>query len=235
MSDDFSEGFRNVPNPSADFGTIPHHAEHFRTVRNDAERSEQHTLTVREVARLFEEAGVPRTERSIINWCQPNRQGIARIDAFFDTNERKYYITRYSVDAAIDEERSKLAKNDQQSSEPFGTVPQPAPKTERTNVADPSEIKELEREIMDLRIANRGKDQFIELLTKEREEFRTERGGHIDKLIGFSRDIGELSSKLLQLGAGASKLNSPQRRALDADSSSDAESSTTETDDAVAA
>jgi hypothetical protein len=38
---------------------------------------------VREAARLFEEAGASRTERSIINWCQPNRQGVSRLDAFF--------------------------------------------------------------------------------------------------------------------------------------------------------
>ena len=62
-------------------------------MRNAAERTEQHTLTVREVARFFEQAGVPRTERSIINWCRLNRHGVARLDSFFDENEGRYYIT----------------------------------------------------------------------------------------------------------------------------------------------
>jgi hypothetical protein len=45
-------------------------------------RSEHHTLTVKEVSRLFSDAGVPRIERSIVNWCQPNRQGFARLCLF---------------------------------------------------------------------------------------------------------------------------------------------------------
>src|ERR1043166_2820594 len=89
------------------FRMLPQNSETFRTIRNGVERTDQHTLTVREVARLFEEAGVPRTERSIINWCQPNRQGIARLGAFFDENERKYFITPQTVTRAIEEERAK--------------------------------------------------------------------------------------------------------------------------------
>ena len=59
---------QTIPSPSADFGNVPHNSEPFRTVRNDAEdfrivpqipeRKESHTLTVREVARMFEAAGV---------------------------------------------------------------------------------------------------------------------------------------------------------------------------------
>ncbi len=86
-------GFRTVPNDSAAFGTVPQASAPFGAVRNDAEsfrsrpqrseRSENHTLTVREVARMFETAGVARTERSIVNWCQPNRTGIARLRFIF--------------------------------------------------------------------------------------------------------------------------------------------------------
>src|ERR1700722_20534816 len=62
-----TEGFRTVPNDSASFGNVPKASEPFRTVRNDAEsfrtvpnaseRKENHTLTVREAARMFETAG----------------------------------------------------------------------------------------------------------------------------------------------------------------------------------
>ena len=107
MSDPSSEPFGNLPHDAETFGSVPQgsetfvtvrkDAEAFRIVRHSAERSGQHTLTVREVARLFEQAGVPRTERSIVNWCQPNHQGIARLDAFFDTNERKYFVTLQRV------------------------------------------------------------------------------------------------------------------------------------------
>ena len=70
----------DVPQVSADFRTVPNAAEKFGTVPQTDERREDHTLTVKETARRFEAAGVARTERSIINWCQPNRQEIARLD-----------------------------------------------------------------------------------------------------------------------------------------------------------
>jgi len=60
---------------------------------------------------MFEVAGVARTERSIINWCQLNSQGVARLDAYFDPNERRYYITPQSVELAIAEEKAKAARN----------------------------------------------------------------------------------------------------------------------------
>src|ERR1700736_1062219 len=117
MPNQSSEDFGNVPHAAERFGTFPQPSEEFGNVRkasedfgnlpNDSESTEHHTLTVREVARLFENAGVPRTERSIINWCQPNRQGVSRLDSFFDTNERKYFITGESVTRAIEEEKSK--------------------------------------------------------------------------------------------------------------------------------
>src|SRR5262249_38748688 len=100
-----AETFGNFPQHSEGFGKVPNSSETFRSIRNDVTRTEQHTLTVRDVARRFEEAGVPRTERSITNWCQQNHQGVARLDAFFDTNERKYFITPQSAELAIREEQ----------------------------------------------------------------------------------------------------------------------------------
>jgi hypothetical protein len=104
-----SEAFGILPHSAEGFGTIPHGAERYGTVRNFAERKENHTLTVRQAARMFEAAGVGRTERSIINWCQPNKAGVARLDCYFDPNERKYYITPQSIELAIADEKSKGA------------------------------------------------------------------------------------------------------------------------------
>ena len=56
-----SEGFGSVRNGAEGFGTIPNLAD-------ELERVEKYSHTVREVARMFEEAGVPRTERSITKW-----------------------------------------------------------------------------------------------------------------------------------------------------------------------
>lgn len=102
--------FPTVPNAAEGFGNIPNDAEDFRTIRNVSERKENHTLTVREAAKMFEAAGVGRTERSIINWCQANKTGVARLDCYFDPNDRKYYITPESVKLAIAEEKAKTMR-----------------------------------------------------------------------------------------------------------------------------
>ncbi len=86
-------GFGNVPKPAAGYRNVPQAAAGFGTVPQGAERKQNHTLTVREVARLFEAAGVARTERSIVNWCQRDALGTARLDSYFDRNERKCFIT----------------------------------------------------------------------------------------------------------------------------------------------
>lgn len=166
-------------------------------MRNAAERTEQHTLTVREVARLFEGAGVPRTERSIINWCQPNHQGVARLGAFFDTNARKYFITPQSVSAAIREEQAKAAASGGAASPlPPKTSERPLPDS-----ADTDAVKTLELKLRDLEITNRAKDYFIDQLKAEREGFQAERQNYVERLITTSREIGELRSQVFLLGS----------------------------------
>lgn len=64
-----SATFGNVPKASEPFRRLPHDSESFGNIPHRSERKENHTLTVREVARMFESAGVARTERSIVNWC----------------------------------------------------------------------------------------------------------------------------------------------------------------------
>ena len=189
-------------NDSEIFGTVPKSAEDFRTVRNVSERTESHTLTVREVARIFEEAGVARTERSIINWCQPNPQGVARLDAYYDIEERRWFITRESVQRVIAEERAKSAKHGESLPKAAERVAEPGGLREpngggaiTSDTEPPSErLKELEKKVMDLRILNNGKDFFIEQLRNERGEF-------IQQLVEGSRRIGELETELRQLSA----------------------------------
>src|SRR5437870_5486138 len=110
-----SERFGRLRNDSATFGNVPNDSEAFRMFPKASARKEYCTLTVREVARMFEAAGVARTERSIINWCQPNKMGVARLDNYFDPNERKYFISPQSVDLAIQEEKAKAAKTGEPS------------------------------------------------------------------------------------------------------------------------
>lgn len=207
-----SEGFGSVPKASEPFRKLPNHSEGFGSFPNGSERKESHTLTVREVVRMFEAAGVARTERSIINWCQPNQKGIARLDSYFDPNERKYYITPQSVDLAIAEERDKVTRGNR-SSEGFGSVPKPSetPHPSFQNDAEPfrsvsndaetpkatagndkSRIEELEWENRDLMITNRAKDQVIEMMQKDRNQI-------FDQAMAANRKVGELEAKLLSL------------------------------------
>jgi hypothetical protein len=182
-----------VPQVSADFRKVPNDAEAFGTVPQVSERRENHTLTVRETARLFEAAGVARTERSIINWCQPNRQGIARLDSYYEPNDRKYYITPQSVETAIQEEIQRARKpTEVPASESFGSPVAPVKHshtTTTTKVVDERKVQELEREIMDLKIANRGKDYLI-------DQLKGERTGFFEKLLSANRTVGQLETKL---------------------------------------
>jgi len=55
---------------------------------------------------------------------------------------------------------------------------------------DSERTRELERENLDLKIANRGKDYLIEQMQKERT-------GFFDQLLQANRKVGELETKLL--------------------------------------
>jgi hypothetical protein len=211
-----SESFRTVPKASASFGTVRNDSERFGKVPHASERQENHTLTVREAARLFEAAGVARTERSITNWCQPNRTGVARLDAYYDPNERKYYISPQSVELAIAEEKAKVAKVNEpaepsrtlpQDAESFRTIPNDADTMNNASATDESHIRELERENWDLKIANRGKDYLIEQIQKERT-------GFFDQLLNANRRLGELENKLLPIESSRrGQLTEPQNGA----------------------
>ena len=186
----------DVPHVSADFRKIPQDAEAFGTVPQGSELRENHTLTVKETARRFEMAGVARTERSIINWCQPNRQGIARLDGYYDPNERKYYITSQSVETAIQEEIQRAKQTTEvPAAESFGSSVAPVKHSQTTTTAkavDEHKVHELEREIMDLKIANRGKDYLI-------DQLKGERTGFFEKLLSANRTVGQLETKLQRL------------------------------------
>ena len=189
-----AEVFRIVPQGSEGFGNVPNASEAFRTIRKGAEKTEHHTLTVRESTRLFEQAGVPRTERNIVNWCQQNPQGFARLDAFYDMNERRYFITPQSVDLAIKEEQAKQAAAGIPPT--ANAVPESAARRSGTpplSSEDGATVKELERKMRDLEIATRAKDYYIDRL-------ETDRTKTVEQLVGMSRYVGELETQLLQLG-----------------------------------
>lgn len=210
-----TEEFGSVPTPSEAFGTVPPRSESFRPLPNTsasfrsvptpAERTAEHTLTVREVARMFEEAGVTRTERSIVKWCLPNKHDVARLDASFDANERKWFITPESVHRAIAEEQARAARNNEPlptpSEEPLPKHSEPLAKSSAPYNDAGDDHDELRAKLRDLEIATRVKDAVIKKLEGDLQNADTERKGYIQQLIDKSHRIGSLETQLLQLDA----------------------------------
>jgi hypothetical protein len=222
MSEDNTFQQQNAQNSSSDsFGTIRNHSEPFRTVPNRSEqleRVEKYSLTVREVTRMFEEAGVPRTERSIVKWCTPNPHGMPRLMSRYDTNERRWFITEDSVRIAIAEEIAKqreLEARNVQAPEhvtPYeGKTEQPQEENREERTAErtykrnaPEEvistaekdkiISELEHQLRTEQIASRAKDLFMEKMEKERVHL-------LDQVTKMSYKVGVLETKLLQIEA----------------------------------
>src|SRR3954451_13396847 len=71
-----------------------------------ATRTDAHTLTTREVMKMFEAAGIPRAQRSIERYCQ---QG--DLDCLPDAIERRQYITQASVDTLIGQLKELAARH----------------------------------------------------------------------------------------------------------------------------
>ena len=191
-----SEDFRTVPQDSETFREVPKDSEAFRTVPNDAEARESHTLTVKEVARMFEEAGVARTERSVINWCQKDPNGSSRLDSYFDPNERKHFITPESADRAIKEELAKVGLGANSTAPATSLRTDQDPGTGTANAID-----ELRQEVLDLKITNKGKDYIIKQLREERAELFAEQRALVDRVETANQNVGRLEERLLRLSA----------------------------------
>ena len=97
------------------------------------------------------------------------------------------------MEAVIQEEIQRAMKSaDIPDSETFGSTV--AHVKHFGNVAimtNDQKIQELEREIIDLRIANRGKDYLI-------DQLQGERTGFFEKLVSANRTMGQLKAKLHQ-------------------------------------
>jgi hypothetical protein len=135
---------------------------------------------------------------------------VAKLDSYFDPNERKYFITPESVEVAVKEEQHRVNAANTSKNAGVGGEERPKQTTENETPTD-SASRTLRQEIMDLKITNRAKDMFIEQLQKEHEGFALERQGYVEKLMTFNRKLGELETRLNQLESGnGSKLDIAQ-------------------------
>jgi hypothetical protein len=214
---------QNTPEHSGSVGNVPEHSENVL----DNVRNANHTLTVKEVLVMFWNENVDITERSLTKYCHPNRQGVQLLDAYFDENERKFFITPESVPNAIEEVRARKIRmkqnyvdvpkhseqdrrTDQNIPEHSGTngnVPKESVNKE-TSDDDKKKIKDLEEKIFDLSVNNKAKGQIIRHMQEEKKETL--------KMMREDRTfIGKLKTKLLQLGTSEKTLEEDENNSND--------------------
>jgi len=176
--------------------------DQFNTSQDMSRQSDpsKYTLTVEEASRLFADAEVPRSPRTIDRYCKTGHLVCMKIDT--ERNE-KYLITHDSVTERIRElqqvvstghvetqrDMSRHVESQPDMSRHDATLDQTT-NDEKTKLE--KRIKELELENLDLKITNRGKDYFVEELKKQQEKFETIRKEMTQQLIDHSHRVGEL-------------------------------------------
>jgi hypothetical protein len=178
----------------------------------------KYTLAVEEASRLFSEAGVPRSPRTIDRYCKARHLVCMKIET--ERNE-KYLITQDSVTERITELQQVIptghVQTERDTSRHVETQPdmsrhdakhEQLSNDETTNLE--ARIKELELENIDLKIANRGKDYFVEELRNERERFEAERKEMVQQLIQHSHRVGELEGVIRHAQIEAPRQQEPK-------------------------
>jgi len=175
--------------------------------------------------KIFEEAGLPRNQRSIERYCKDNK-----LDCYADSDEQRYYITRASVDRLIGQLKEIQARHspenvstpppmgapsvadvDRQRPTPMqdtDTVKRAASENKENETAREEyekKMKELEDKIFNLEVDKRAKDQVVTMLRDQLKDDR-DHYGHLliqntDKLAKYSRRLGQLETEVKQLKA----------------------------------
>jgi hypothetical protein len=183
-----------------------------------ATRTEAHTLTTREVMKMFEAAGIPRAQRSIERYCQ---QG--DLDCLPDAIERRQYITQESVDTLIGQLKELAARHPKASEEQVRPTTDDMERRGATAATGESvkhgtpdkqgvqhargeyeqriaeleaRAKELENEKFNLEIDKRARDQIVSML---REQMSQQTKVFSAELTQQSRRVGQLETEMRQL------------------------------------
>lgn len=129
-----------------------------------------------------------------MRYCQTDHLDCIKIDT--EKNER-YLITPDSVEKRIEELLSvDVSRHDENGRDTEAPAARASTATDSERVVESlrDEIENLERENLDLKITNRGKDEFVKLLREERAQF-------VAELKDQAHQIGRLESRLA-LSAG---------------------------------
>lgn len=160
------------------------------------EPAEAHTLNSKEAAKFFEQAGIPRSQRSVERYCKSGK-----LDCIIDPDEEHWYVSQESVGLLIGQLREIQARHQRSEAvEPEATTSandgqRPTQETGEDQVAQQttdSKAKELEDKIWKLELDKGVKDSLL-LQAKE----RMEADGKL--LRGYSRLIGQLETQVNHL------------------------------------
>src|SRR5882724_1998501 len=184
-------------------------------------RREEHNLTTRDALHLFETAGLPRNQRSIERYCADGK-----LDAFFDSDEQRYYVSRASVDRLIGQLTELKTRHEAISAvgpavsdgiRPATTTRQD--RDEQQESIDHADIKELQTKLATLEdekkkleeknftlsYEKKASDQVVTMMREQLKEDRKEFFEQMDKLvkeIGETKQlVGELQTQLKQIAA----------------------------------
>ena len=185
-------------------------------------RREEHNVTTREALQLFEAAGLPRNQRSIERYCADGT-----LDAFLDSDEQRYYISRASVERLIGQLQEIKARHEavgvvgparSDGIRPAATLPRHEPDVHQPEAEHPriqaleSEVAALQREKKELEekhftvsYEKKASEQMVTMLREQLKEDRKEFFQQMDKLmkeVGETRQlVGQLETQLKQIAA----------------------------------
>lgn len=198
-----TEGFSNAQNPSQRSTGFGRGRKYAGAEVPDPDSDRGDYLIMEEAYVIFENQGERRSVRMIAEYCKNGE-----LVCFYDSDDKRWHITRESVDNKIrkikdlNARKAAIAPPPLSTSEHFTEDPTPPhrtteeiPRKSESATPPPEEIKKLEQEIFDLKVLNKGKDYVIEQFREERKELFT-------RIETSSRRIGRLKSMLLQLMPG---------------------------------
>lgn len=168
----------------------------------------RYPLSVEQASELFVAAGTPRSPRTIMRYCAAGHLDSIKVDT--DHGE-KYLISSDSIDRRIEELRQQIAtsrhvatRRDESGHDSSGRDSDEPPGEESPGMR--KKIKSLESELIDQKIANQAKTQYIEKLESQHSTL-------IERLQIQSRQIGQLETRLeLQGGPPVGQLPEGQAR-----------------------
>ncbi len=217
-----SEDLRTLPNSSEEFRSVPNTSEGFGSVQNTSQRAsgvgrgkkyagadvpeeelmdENFPLVMEDVYALFERQGERRSARMIAEYCKTGE-----LVCYYDSDDKRWHFTSESVQSKIDKIKSLNARKSKEAStdEPLNTseefrVTQKTPEETHTEPSRNDErVKELEDSVFNLEIDKRAKEQVINHL---KDQIRADRTEFTEKLVTYTRQVGQLETQLKQLEA----------------------------------